>query len=50
MLELRIVDYDNREDREEFRRQGVSRVPTVGFLNGLARWTGIPAGEEIRAL
>jgi glutaredoxin-like protein len=50
LLELRILDYDNRDHREEFRKQGVSRVPTVSLLGGLIRWTGIPAGEEVRAL
>jgi len=50
LLELKILDYNRRDHREEFRRQSVSRVPTVSFLGGLARWTGIPAGEEIRAL
>jgi len=50
MLELKVFDYEKREHREEFAKQSVTRVPTVSFLNGLARWTGIPAGEEIRAL
>ena len=50
MLELRIYDYEKREHRDEFIKQSVRRVPTVSFLNGLVRWTGIPAGEEIRAL
>jgi glutaredoxin-like protein len=50
MLELKILDYDVREHRDVFRKQGVSRVPTVSFLDGLVRWTGIPAGEEVRAL
>ena len=42
-----------REDAgvaEAFKRERVSRVPTVSFIEGYARWTGIPAGEEIRAL
>ncbi len=50
LLELKILDYGNREHREEFRKQNVLRVPTISFLGGLVRWTGIPAGEEIRAL
>ncbi|MFN4046290.1 MAG: protein disulfide oxidoreductase [Acidilobaceae archaeon] len=50
MLDLRVFDYENASHREEFRRTGVSRVPTVSFINGHIKWLGIPAGEEIRAL
>jgi len=50
MLELKVFDYEKKEHREEFVKQSVTRVPTVSLLNGLVRWTGIPAGEEIRAL
>lgn len=50
LLKVRVFDMSRDSDREEFERQGVKRVPTVSFLGGLVRWTGIPAGEEIRAL
>ncbi|MEM0491221.1 MAG: thioredoxin family protein [Acidilobaceae archaeon] len=50
MLNVRIYDYENKSHREEFLIQNVRRVPTVSFIKGYVRWTGIPAGEEIRAL
>ncbi len=50
LLKLRVFYKEDPQHQEEFKRQGVQRVPTVSFLGGLARWTGIPAGEEIRAL
>ncbi len=37
-------------DDDEFRRQGVTRVPTLTLLDGVIRYTGTPAGEEIRGL
>lgn len=49
-LRLRVLDARRSEDRGEFIRQRVQRVPTVSLLDGHARWTGIPAGEEVRAL
>ena len=50
MLEVRFYDYTRRGDLEEFRRQGVDRVPAVTLLDGTIKYLGIPAGEEIRGL
>lgn len=50
MLEVEVYDYEDSSHREIFKQRGVERVPTVSFVNGYVRWTGIPAGEEIRAL
>ncbi|MEN2999665.1 MAG: thioredoxin family protein [Acidilobaceae archaeon] len=50
LLEVRVLDYENPEHKAEFKKRKVSRIPTVSFAEGLVRWTGIPAGEEIRAL
>ncbi len=38
------------KDSDTFRQYKVTRVPTVGFVDGLVRYTGIPSGEEIRSL
>ncbi|MCX8195726.1 MAG: thioredoxin family protein [Acidilobaceae archaeon] len=50
LLEVRVFDYERGEHVAEFKKKGVSRIPTVSFVEGYVRWTGIPAGEEIRAL
>ena len=42
--------YTKGKDDELFKKYGVTRVPTVAFINGLIRYTGIPSGEEIRSL
>ncbi|MEB3845181.1 MAG: thioredoxin family protein [Desulfurococcales archaeon] len=49
-LKVRIFDKSVEEHRKEFERQGVERVPTVTLIDGYIRYTGIPAGEEIRGL
>ncbi len=33
-----------------FRKHNIARVPTVVMIDGLIRYTGMPAGEEIRGL
>ncbi len=50
LLELRIFDKSNPEHRQEFERQGIERVPSVTLIDGYIRYTGIPAGEEVRGL
>jgi len=50
LIEVRVFDKSNPEHLEEFKRQGVERVPTVTLLDGYIRYTGIPADEEIRGL
>ena len=50
MIELRVFSRSRQEDLEEFKRQNVERVPTVAMLGGLVRYTGTPAGEEVRGL
>lgn len=50
LLKVKILNYDNKDNREEFIAENVQRVPTVSLLGGRIKWIGIPAGEEIRAL
>ena len=50
LFKLNVYWKDDPGAAEAFKRVGVERVPTVSFIDGYARWTGIPAGEEIRAL
>jgi len=50
MIELRVFSKSRPEDLEEFKRQNVERVPTVAMLGGAIRYTGTPAGEEVRGL
>lgn len=50
MIELRVFSKSKQEDLEEFKKQNVERVPTVAMLGGIVRYTGTPAGEEIRGL
>jgi len=47
-LRLKVVDLS--KNPEEGKKRGVYRTPTVSLLEGYARWTGIPSGEEIRSL
>ena len=47
---LKVRTFYREDDQEAFRVRRVERVPTVSFADGMVRWTGIPAGEEIRAL
>ena len=49
-LRVRIFDKSVKEHQAEFKRQRVERVPTVAMLDGYVRYTGIPAGEEIKGL
>ncbi len=50
LIEVRVFDKSNPDDAKEFARQGVERIPTVTLLDGYIRYTGIPAGEEVRGL
>ncbi|MEB3773475.1 MAG: thioredoxin family protein [Desulfurococcales archaeon] len=50
LIQLRIHDKSNPGDQEAFKRQNIERVPSVTLLEGYIRYTGIPAGEEIRGL
>jgi glutaredoxin-like protein len=50
LIEVRVFDKSNPDHAKEFARQGVERVPTVTLLDGYIRYTGIPAGEEVRGL
>ncbi len=49
-LKVRIFDKSIENHLEEFKRQRVERIPTVTMIDGYIRYTGIPAGEEIRGL
>lgn len=50
LIEVRIFDKSRQGDLEEFKRQNVSRIPTVTLIDGYIRYTGIPADEEIKGL
>ena len=47
---LKHVIIDKRKNPELFEKFKVSRVPTVALINGYIRYTGMPAGEEVRGL
>ncbi len=47
---LRHKVFYRREDEEVFDKFRVTRVPTVLLLDGYIRYTGMPAGEEVRGL
>jgi len=50
LLTVRIFDKSIKEHEKYFKEQRVERVPTVTLINGYIRYTGIPAGEEIKGL
>ena len=47
---IRVRVFEKGRDDEEFRRQGVERIPSLTLLEGVIRYTGTPSGEEIRGL
>ncbi|MCE4624365.1 MAG: thioredoxin family protein [Desulfurococcales archaeon] len=50
LLTVRIFDKSIEKHRKYFEEQRVERVPTVTLIGGYIRYTGIPAGEEIKGL
>ncbi len=44
------VIYRDKDVNDLFRKFNVNRVPTVALLEGIIKYTGMPAGEEIRGL
>jgi len=44
------VVYRDRDINNLFKKFNVSRVPTVALLDGVIKYTGMPAGEEVRGL
>lgn len=48
LFSFRVIHLD--KDGEEAKRYGITRAPTVAFIEGYIRYTGIPSGEEIRSL
>ncbi|HDN75885.1 MAG TPA: glutaredoxin, partial [Acidilobales archaeon] len=42
------VIYKDEDDKGLFAKFNVERVPTVALLEGYIRYTGMPAGEEVR--
>ncbi|MCE4627613.1 MAG: thioredoxin family protein [Desulfurococcales archaeon] len=50
LLTVRVFDKSIKEHEKYFRQQRVERVPTVTLIEGYIRYTGIPAGEEIKGL
>ncbi len=47
---VRVHIWEKGKHDEEFKKQRVERIPTVTLLDGVIRYTGVPAGEEIRGL
>ncbi len=46
---IRHYTYHYKKDgAEKFKKYGITRVPTVVLLDGQIRYTGMPAGEELR--
>jgi glutaredoxin-like protein len=50
LLTVRIFDKSDPQHKTEFEKQRVERIPTVTMIEGYIRYTGIPAGEEIKGL
>lgn len=47
LLRHKVYHY-KRDGAEVFRKYGITRIPSVVFLDGQIRYTGMPAGEELR--
>ena len=47
---LRVHVHKRGRDDDVFQEHGVYRVPSVTLLDGVVKYTGIPAGEEVRGL
>jgi glutaredoxin-like protein len=47
---LRVHVHRKGVDDDVFQEHGVYRVPSVTLLDGVIKYTGIPAGEEVRGL
>jgi glutaredoxin-like protein len=47
---LNYVIAEKGVDEELFKKYRVSRIPSVVLLDGYIRYTGMPAGEEVRGL
>ncbi|HIP66279.1 MAG TPA: glutaredoxin [Pyrodictium sp.] len=47
---IRVHLHHRQIDEEVFRKHGVERVPSLTLLDGVIKYVGTPAGEEIRGL
>lgn len=47
---IKIHTFNSKNDKELFRKYRVYRVPSVLLLDGVIRYTGTPAGEEIKSI
>ena len=47
---IKVKVYYKEENPELFDKYNVDRIPTVILADGLIRYTGIPAGEEVRGV
>ncbi len=47
---LRVKVCFKERDEECFSKMRVERIPTIALIEGYVRWTGTPAGEELKAL
>ena len=48
LIKVRI--WEKGKHDEMFKKQKVERIPTLTMLDGVIRYTGVPAGEEVRGL
>ncbi len=48
LITVRIFEKGKHD--EMFKKQGISRIPSLTLLDGVIRYTGTPSGEEIRGL
>jgi len=45
---IKVKVFDRRHDYEMFEKYGVGRVPTILLVDGVIRYLGMPAGEEVK--
>lgn len=49
-INVKVFYEENVSDKDVFKKYHVIRTPTIILHNGYIRYTGIPAGEEVRGL
>ncbi|AEM38825.1 glutaredoxin-like domain protein [Pyrolobus fumarii 1A] len=47
---LRMHVWEKGKHDNVFKEHGVERIPSITLLDGVIRYTGVPAGEEVRGL
>ncbi|MCS7108231.1 MAG: thioredoxin family protein [Sulfolobales archaeon] len=48
LIRHKIYHY-KRDGAENFKKYGITRVPSIVLIDGQIRYTGMPAGEELRS-